>query len=344
MLYSNHPIENEEDNPVYFGLSQKTQTFKFELEQGRFRAANEFMVNGEVMDSMPRMKNNIFDPGSSGILASGRLFKTRALLWGTLLFAMALGFFFASVLGAGWMGLHGKWSYIPAIGLPLLACLIYAILVRRFEHRKPWEFQIGLPMFSEIPIGFLFGGVFVAGMWAILWCVGLYITHRGVWTRWFQDLVFDSYISAVLEELAFRAILLRIFARIWGVRIGLILSSILFGLAHFSHGSWLAVLAIVINGGIAMGLLYVITGNLWMSIGMHLGYDFVETSFLGINNSHGFLINLRRPDAVAWLTGGTFGPDASVPGMVLGGVINVILWRLAFPPKDKNAIEFGARG
>jgi membrane protease YdiL (CAAX protease family) len=276
------------------------------------------------------MGNKTFDPGSSGILAPGRLFKTRAFLWGTLLFAIVLGFFFASVLGARWIGLRGSWSYLLPIALPLLACCVYAILVRQFERRTPWEFQINSQLLSEVPFGFLFGGVFITGMWLVLWIFRLYFTHRGVWSRWFDDLVFDSYISAVLEELAFRAVILRIFARVWGARTGIILSSIIFGLAHFAHGSWLGIFGIIINAGITMGLLYVITGRLWMSIGMHLGYDFIETSVLGIGSHHGFLVNTPRAGVAAWLTGGTFGPDAAVPGMILGLLINVVLWRYAF--------------
>ncbi|MFC5864703.1 CPBP family intramembrane glutamic endopeptidase [Acidicapsa dinghuensis] len=279
---------------------------------------------------MPQIENQTFDPGTSGILAPGRLFTMRALLWAVLLFAIVLGFFFASVLGAGWIGLHGNWRYLPPIVLPIVACLVYAVLVRQFERRKPWEFKIDSRMLPEVPFGFLFGAAFITGMWLVLWIFKLYFAHRGVWSRWFSDLIFDSYISAVLEELAFRAVILRIFARIWGVKTGIILSAIIFGFAHFAHGSWLAMFGIIINSGIALGLLYVITGRLWMSIGMHLGYDFIETSVLGIGSHHGFLLNTPKAGVAAWLTGGTFGPDAAVPGMVLGVLINAVLWHFAF--------------
>jgi uncharacterized protein len=279
---------------------------------------------------MPHVEGNKFDPGSSGVLASGRLFKTRALLWCVFLVAIVLGFFFASVFAAGWMGLRGNWYYVPPIVLPLLACWVYAVLVRRFERREPWEIRPGVPMLPEISLGFLFGGAFITAMWLILWSVKLYSAHRGVWRGWFGDLVFDSYISAVLEELAFRGVMLRIFSRVWGVPAGVVLSSILFGAAHFTHGSWLGILGIVVNAGLAMGLLYVITGRLWMSIGMHLGFDFIETSVLGVGSNHGLLVNTPKAGAAAWLTGGTFGPDAAVPAMIFGLVVNAVLWRVAF--------------
>jgi CAAX protease family protein len=288
---------------------------------------------------MSKRRNIKFDPGSSGIMAPGRLFRTRTLLWGVFLFLVILGFFFASVLSAEWIGLHGNWRYLPPIALPLLACWMYALLVRRFERREPWELQIAPPLFLEIPLGFLCGGLFITAMWAILWGLRLYAVHRGLWTRGFSDFVFDSYISAILEELAFRAVLLRILARLWGAPAGVILSSILFGLAHFSHGSWLGILGIILNAGITMGLLYVITGRVWMSIGMHLGYDFIETSVLGIGNRHGFLVNLPVTGAAPWLTGGNFGPDAAVPAMIFGLLINVILWRIAFGSGNEKQVR-----
>jgi len=226
--------------------------------------------------------------------------------------------------------MHGNWFYLPPIGLPLLACWIYIILVQRFEKRQAWEFEIGSFVFTEVSVGFIFGGAFIAAMWALLWVVGLYAVHQGVWTHWFDDMVFDSYISAVLEELAFRAVLLRIFARIWGVKYGVLLSSLLFGLAHFTHGSWLGILGIVVNAGLAMGLLYVITGRLWMSISMHLGFDFIETSVLGVGSDRGFLVSAPKVGVASWLTGGHFGPDAAIPGMILGLIINLVLWRIAF--------------
>jgi membrane protease YdiL (CAAX protease family) len=79
------------------------------------------------------------------------------------------------------------------------------------------------------------GGVFIASMWGLLYPMGLYSVHRGVWTRWFEDFLFESYISAIVEELAFRAVLLRICARLWGVRNGVLWSSLLFGLVHITH-------------------------------------------------------------------------------------------------------------
>jgi deoxyinosine 3'endonuclease (endonuclease V) len=51
---------------------------------------------------------------------------------------------------------------------------------------------------------------------------------------------------------------------------------------------------------------------------------------LGIGSHHGLLVNTPKPGVAAWLTGGAFGPDAAVPAMMLGVLINVALWHYAF--------------
>ena len=290
--------------------------------------------------------HSVFEPGSSGVLAQARFFTLRAILWALFLFAFAFGSLLASVFAARWLHLHGNVAYVPPILVPLLACWIYTLLVRRFEARDAWELQLGAALVPETAIGFICGGIFIAAMWSVLCVLRLYTAHRGLWTQWFDDFIFDSYISAVVEELAFRGVLLRIFARLWGVKSAVVLSSLLFGLAHISHHSWLGVVGIAINGGITMALLYVITGRLWMSIGMHLGYDFVETSVLGVGSHHGFLLSEPTSSMPAWLTGGSFGPDAAVPAMILGVIINIWLWRLAFRPRNVSEllIENGTHG
>lgn len=122
----------------------------------------------------------------------------------------------------------------------------------------------------------------------------------------------------MLEELLFRAILLRILARAFGTRWGLVLSSILFGVAHLTHGTWLAALGITVNAGLPLGLLYIATGRLWMSVGLHIGWDFTEGSILGVNNPDGLLLSIPIAGRSNILTGGSFGPDVSVLVYMIG--------------------------
>lgn len=258
--------------------------------------------------------------GSSGILAPGRWIRLRAILWATILTALALGCFLASQYLTGWLHLPPGGSYFVVLGVPMLAFIGYAILVKTVEKRNAVEVFLHAGIIAEISVGALFGFLFLCAMTAFLWSVGLYQVQMGHWQHIFDSFVFNSYLSGMMEELMFRAILLRILARMFGIGWGLVLSSILFGVAHLTHGDWLAVLGITINAGLTMGLLYMATGRIWMAVGLHTAWDFTEDSLLGVNSHNGLLSSMPVAGKPEFLTGGHFGPDSSILALSLGAL------------------------
>jgi hypothetical protein len=152
--------------------------------------------------------------------------------------------------------------------------------------------------------------------------------------------IFSAYVSAVLEELGFRAIVLRLTARVVGPVGGLIVSTVAFAAAHAGHASYPAVAQIAV-AGLVLGLLYMVSGRLWLSIGMHVGYDFTEWSVMGVGDKDGLLAVRPAQDISALLTGGAFGPDGSILTSAIGlffigGIIAAGLVRAAEtnPPGD----------
>jgi len=265
--------------------------------------------------------------GNSGILTPGRWLRLRAILWAMLLTAAALGCFLASQYLTGWLHLPPGGSYFVVLGVPMLAFLGYAMLVKTAEKRSAVEVILHAGMIAEISVGALFGFLFLCAMTAFLWSVGLYQVQMGHWQHIFDSIVFNSYLSGMVEELMFRAILLRILGRAFGTGWGLVLSSLLFGLAHLTHGDWLAVLGITINAGLTMGLLYMASGRIWMSVGLHTAWDFTEDSLLGVNSRNGLLHSTPLAGEPEMLTGGQFGPDASIPSLLFGALfVAAILW------------------
>jgi membrane protease YdiL (CAAX protease family) len=259
-----------------------------------------------------------FEPGMSGVLAPGRWLWLRAVLWALLLSSGTLVVFLATQFLGPWLHLPTNSNYAIVSLFPIAAFVLYAFSVRKGERRVAIEVLPSFAMFGDLIVGAVFGFCMLCAMVSLLWALGLY---NVVWHRWqhaFDAFLFDSYLSGMLEELMFRAILLRILARAFGPRWGLVLSSILFGVAHLSHGTWLAALGITINAGLTMGLFYMATGRLWMSVGLHIGWDFTETSILGVNNSDGLLMSTPMAGRSDVLTGGSFGPDASVLAFILG--------------------------
>lgn len=123
--------------------------------------------------------------------------------------------------------------------------------------------------------------------------------------------------TSIAEEMVFRGFLLNTITRGFGIRTGVIVSSLLFAFAHSANPG---VNAPAIFGTLLAGFLlayaYVITGQLWLPIAFHWAWDFSESSLFGFHDS-GILpyaiaqINEHGPDL--WL-GGDFGPEAGLFG------------------------------
>ncbi|MEL7144044.1 MAG: CPBP family intramembrane glutamic endopeptidase [Cyanobacteria bacterium J06573_11] len=69
--------------------------------------------------------------------------------------------------------------------------------------------------------------------------------------------------APVVEELVFRGILLQRWATKWGLRVGIVGSSVVFGMLHFSNPVGLTLF------GLVMALLYVRTQSLWVPMVCH---------------------------------------------------------------------------
>ena len=105
---------------------------------------------------------------------------------------------------------------------------------------------------------------------------------------------------------------------------GWILSSSIFGLLHLAnpHANWSALAGIVLVG-LFLGYAYIRSGQLWLSIGLHTGWNFFEGVVFGFPVSglpfyHLTHISVSGPGL--W-TGGDFGPEAGlvlVPALAMG--------------------------
>jgi membrane protease YdiL (CAAX protease family) len=83
------------------------------------------------------------------------------------------------------------------------------------------------------------------------------------------------------------------------------------------------------------------TGDLWLPVGLHAGFDWGESFFFGVSNSGtqgpGHLLNPRF-QGPAWLSGGTVGPEASIVSFIVLALITAGL--LAFyrkPPRVESS-------
>jgi len=214
------------------------------------------------------------------------------------------------------------------------AFVLYVLLSRWLEH---WHLPETNPHGRTIECagGVALGiGLFSAVM-AALWFLGAY--HPVGWgglSGLASGLLLAAG-SAVLEEILFRAYLYRILAMVSGTWISVLLTAAFFGAAHAgNHGATLfSSIAIALEAGVLLSGAYAATGRLWVPIGLHFGWNFAESTLFGMSVSglpetsalsHGTL------KGSALLTGGAFGPEASIAAVCLCLVPGIaFLWHTA---------------
>ena len=129
------------------------------------------------------------------------------------------------------------------------------------------------------------------------------------------------------EELLSRGYHLQTIASGTNLTWGVLLSSSVFGLLHLGNpGATWASVAGIFFAGIFLALGYLRSGQLWISIGLHIGWNFFEGVVFGFPVSGIDVYPLTRitvhgPEL--W-TGGAFGPEAGLivlPALVLGAAL-----------------------
>lgn len=145
---------------------------------------------------------------------------------------------------------------------------------------------------------------------------------------------FGAFASvAVNEELLFRGVVFRILEERCGTWIALAVSSLIFGLVHLVNGGATleGTLSIALEGGMLMASAYVATRSLWAAIGLHFAWDFAESGIFSVadsgTSSNGLLHTVLSGPTM--LTGGAFGPEASLVALVVCAVPTVLFLRSA---------------
>jgi uncharacterized protein len=141
-----------------------------------------------------------------------------------------------------------------------------------------------------------------------------------------------DFAGGIGEEFGFRGYLQYTLTRGMGFWPAAVVTSILFGLAHFDVPGepWQAIANIAV---LALLLCMALrrTGNLWLAIGMHMAFDWGLVFFYSIGDvgAHGSLFNASM-HGKPWLTGGTAGPEGNTFDVFLVAAGMLLLCR-AYP-------------
>jgi len=290
------------------------------------------------------------DVGSCRFLHPGRLRWLRSLGWGTLLFVL-FGFVYG-VLSFFTSPDHAPFGPVPRTLLTVAASIaafgLYALLTKGAEARWPGELDLK-PVVRELLIGIGLGVAMMAVVVGALVVSGLYdISGPRAASPW--DMLSVAISSGFFEELMFRAILLRLLMRAFGVWPALAVSAAFFGIAHLGNpnASPTAAIAIAIEAGLMLASFYLLTGRLWISIGVHGAWNFTQgwifgARVSGIEIKESLFLSAPTAGAPDWLSGGAFGPEASVPAMIVGTAVALVVLYPAWKKGNFKAVPDAPR-
>jgi hypothetical protein len=132
-------------------------------------------------------------------------------------------------------------------------------------------------------------------------------------------------VAAAKEEVIFRGYAFQRLAEAITPVGAIAVTSAFFGLAHFAnpHRTWISTLNTALVG-IPFCIAYLRTRSLWMPIGIHFVWNFLQGFLFGLPVSgivFSATVLTARVQGPAWLTGGNYGPEGGLlatPAILLG--------------------------
>jgi membrane protease YdiL (CAAX protease family) len=231
-----------------------------------------------------------------------------------------------------------------ALGQAGAGVLGYLGFVRWIERRAVAELG-GRGRAGEFASGVALGGGLFCAVIGSIWMTGG--VAFGGWAEG-PDLTYAlgiTVVAGVVEELAVRGVVFRILEGWLGSWVALALSAALFGGLHLANpgATVFAALAIGLEAGVMLAAAFMVTRRLYLAIGLHMGWNFVQAGVFGVAVSGtevgGLLVT--APVGPDWLSGGAFGAEASVVAVLWCGGLGVAM--LARAHRDGRFVGMRAR-
>lgn len=247
-----------------------------------------------------------------------------------------------AILGSLGNYLLGLLADISFAGLLLFSALItslaitFAVFVaRRLLDRRTFT-SLGLLANRQALIDLLFGfaltGLMMGLIYLVEWTFDWLEVDSFAWqaenggsmTASILVMLAVFFLVSWQEELLSRGYWLQNLSDGLNRSLGVLLSSAIFALIHLFNPnlSWLAFLGLFLSG-LFLAYGYLRTQQLWLPIGLHLGWNFFEGIVFGFPVSGNYTYQLIRQTTTGpeLITGGAFGPEAGLillPALLLG--------------------------
>ena len=233
------------------------------------------------------------------------------------------------------LGLGDFWR--EALPFVFVLAVTWACLRLRGETLAHVGFRLGKRWFAEFAAGSLLGLVLMAGIVGIIAALGgvqlVAAPGRSVDTLLWALVAFAFV--ALFEETLFRGFLFQRLVDGLGAWPAMLLMALAFAAGHGDNPGMTGATAFWASldlalGAILLGLAWLRTRSLALPIGIHLTWNWAQGSLFGFGVSGLDQQGWWQPVFTGqpqWLTGGEFGPEASVVAVCVDAVAIVLLWR-----------------
>lgn len=223
-------------------------------------------------------------------------------------------------------------ALMSAIGMALAGLVIYVAVVRLIERRPLRELSLA-GMGRELGLGLLVGAGLCVLCIVILMLLGTYRIDGMNPLAVALPALAMAISSGVLEELMWRGGLFRIAEEWLGSWIALAVSALVFGFSHYApvEGALWGAFAITIEAGLLLAAAYMVTRRLWISMGLHMAWNFAQSGvFSGIVSGSFSQPGLFKStvEGPAILTGGMFGLEASIVAVLVCTAAGLVMLML----------------
>jgi hypothetical protein len=218
--------------------------------------------------------------------------------------------------------------------------IVLASFIGQLLRRKPLTDLFGMfnvRWLKELCVGGLIGSAMILVPAFALGIFG--------WVEWrWNPLPLSTLLSSVLlfagvaiaEELLFRGFVFQRLISGLGQWPAQLITAAFFLLTHLNNPGMTGTVKVMASiniflASILFGLSFIRTRSLAMPLGLHWMADWVQGGILGFGVSGTEQLGLLKPafgNVPAWLTGGQFGLEASLPGLVCVLIVLFILYKM----------------
>ena len=221
----------------------------------------------------------------------------------------------------------------------LAAALGAGYVCARYLEGLPWR-SLGLTFHTGWFRDLVFG--FVIGFASLV--VAVAIASKGLkfslgntgWSSIIRSMIASGvilFIAALAEEAMFRGYGLQTLSRAKLAWLGVLLTSVPFGLVHLTNPNVVPGVTFVNTAlaGIWLAAAYLRTRSLWLPIGVHWAWNWALGWFFGLPISGLQLVSTpliqTQDNGPKWLTGGSYGIEGGVACTIALVLFTVFLWK-----------------